>query len=62
MKLKNLLKEKDINGAQLGRRLGVSRSLVSLWVTGKAVPTTKAVLKIAEELNMPVETIMRCFE
>lgn len=59
---KALLKEKDITGAQLGRRIGVSRALVSAWMRGKSVPRTPYVPKIAEALGVSVEEIVNCFK
>lgn len=56
--LKKLLKERDIHGAQVARKLGVSRAMVSYWARGKAVPRTKYLPALAELLNVSIETLM----
>lgn len=59
--LKDYLKASDINGAQLGRRIGVKREVVSRWATGKAIPRPSNVKKIAVALNVPYNEIMEVF-
>lgn len=61
MNLRDLLKKRDINGAQAGRRLGVSRSLVSLWCCGKAVPKEKTMADLAKILGVSKKEIKSCF-
>lgn len=41
--LKRLLEEKDISGAELARRLDISKSAVSDWLKGKSLPRTDKV-------------------
>lgn len=62
MKFKELLKEKDINGAQLARRLGVHRGVVSTWVRGLSVPRTIYLKPLAKCLGVSVEELMDCFD
>lgn len=59
---KKLLKEKDITGAQLARRLKLSRGQVSYWTSGKGVPKTIYIPMIAKILNETVERVLKCFE
>ena len=61
MKFKQLLKDKDITGAQLARRINVSVYTVWKWTNGKGEPVARRMLKIAEALNVSVEEIVRCF-
>ena len=61
MTFKELLKKNDIHGAQLARKLGCERSLVSCWVTGKTRPTLDMIPKIAEILNVSVEELINIF-
>lgn len=61
MTFKNLLYEKDIRGAQLARRIKVSRSLISLWVLGKVIPKDKYIPKIAEVLSVSEDEVRKCF-
>ena len=60
-KFKKLLEEKDMSGARLGRKIGVTRSLISRWVSGKSLPRTKDIPKIAEILGVTVERVLECF-
>lgn len=62
MKFKELLKNHDMTGARLGRKIGVSRALVSVWVRERGTPTTKDLLKIAEALDVSVEELLNCFK
>lgn len=62
MSLKELLKEKDMTGAQLARRLNRTRSAVSSWVCGRAEPSVKEVRSIANALDVSVDTVLDCFE
>lgn len=62
MKFKELLKNNDMSGARLGRKIGVSRALVSVWVTERGRPTTKDLPKIAEALDISVEEVLNCFK
>lgn len=61
MKLKQLLKEKDLSAAQLSRRVGVSVYTTWKWTNNKGEPNAVHMLQIAEALNVPVEDIVRCF-
>lgn len=59
--LKDYLKQADINGAQLGRRIGVEREVISRWATGKAIPRPSNVKKMAEALNVPYLELLQVF-
>ena len=61
MNLRDLLKKRDISGAQVGRRLGVSRSLVSLWCCGKAAPKEETIADLAKILGVSKKEIKNCF-
>ena len=61
MKFKELLKEVDLNGAQLARRIGVSTEAVSQWVRGAAYPNLDRVPEIAKALGVSVERVLSCF-
>ncbi len=58
---KELLEKKDIHGAQLARRVGCDRSLVSCWVTGKTRPSLDMLPKIAKVLGVTIEEVLGCF-
>lgn len=61
MKFKKLLREKDITGAQLARRINVSVYTVWKWANGKGEPAAFRMIKIADVLGVSVEEIVRCF-
>lgn len=61
MDFKELLKKKDLHGAQLARRLGYNRTIVSAWVKGRSKPGITIVPKIAEVLGVSVEEVVACF-
>lgn len=61
IRFKELLKEKDIHGAQLSRKLGYNRTIVSTWVSGRAKPTERTIPRIAEILGVSTEEVIACF-
>ena len=61
MDSKELLKSKDLHGAQLARRLGYNRTIVSAWVKGRSKPGIDVVPKIAEILDVSVAEVVACF-
>lgn len=58
MTFKELLKEKDIHGAQLARKVGVKRCTVSRWTRGEMRPKIEEILKISQALGMSEREIM----
>ena len=61
MKFKELLKEVDLNGSQLARRLGLSTEAVSQWIRGVAYPPLSRIPTIAKVLGVSVERVLACF-
>ena len=61
MTFKELLKEKDIHGAQLARKIGCSRASISAWVLGKYTPNLKYCRLIAATLGISVIDVVNCF-
>jgi len=47
-----------MSGAELERKLGVTRSVYSQWNTGKTKPSKKRIAQIAEILEVPVESLL----
>lgn len=60
-KFKQLLMNADMHGAQLARRLGVTRAAVSSWVRGKTAPNYDKLSEIARHLNVSVAEVVKCF-
>ena len=56
--LKSLLKEKNISGAELGRRVGVSKEAISKYCKGHNIPKTSQLLKIAEYFGVSPEYLL----
>ena len=60
-KFRELLKEKDIHGAQVARKLGIKRSAVNDWARGRCKPALKHIIPLADILGVSVEMIIACF-
>ena len=61
MTFKELLKECDMHGAQLARRIGVTRAAVGKWMSGDAAPNYSKLPEIAKALNVSVDRVVQCF-
>lgn len=60
-KFQELLDEVDMSGAQVARRLKISRTAVSAWATGKSAPKWEKVPEIARALGVSVNRVSACF-
>lgn len=60
--LGTLRKEKGITQAALAVELGIKRSTVAMWETGKIKPRTDDLYAIAAVLNVSVEKVLECFK
>lgn len=49
---------RGMSGAELCRGIGYSNSIYSQWNIGKSHPSNKTLVKIAEFLQIPIETIL----
>ena len=45
--------------AELARRIGVSRQQLNNWESGFRRPTVESLLKIAQALHVPLETLIK---
>lgn len=52
--LKELMKEKRVASVQLADSVGVSKTMVSYWLSGKNFPTPDNIEAIAKALDVPV--------
>lgn len=57
LKVKELMKEKELTQADIVRLTGLSKSGISQYLSGKTYPSKKAIAKIATALNMPLEQL-----
>ena len=61
MNLKTMREAVNITRAELAKTLGLKQSSVAMWETGKSVPKTTDLPKLAKVLNVSVEEIINCF-
>lgn len=59
---RSLLKERGITQSELAIQVGKSQRLISKWVNGDCQPQINMLPKLAEVLNVSVETILECFK
>ena len=57
LRLKELLKEKGVNGKQLADMVGVSQPAISEFVTNKSHPRPELLLKIATALDVDLKDL-----
>lgn len=50
--LRYRLRERELTQAEFGRRLGVLQSQVAHWVTGRAMPSTRSLVEICNNLEV----------
>lgn len=53
--IRDRLNEFHISGAELGRRVGVSRSYIAHFISGIRTPKYELAVKLAKELNVEPE-------
>lgn len=58
-KLDKILTKKKITAYKLANDLELSRSLFSDWKSGKSMPKTDKLLRIADYLDVPVTTFIK---
>ena len=61
MQIREVRKLSGVSQIQVAQKLGISQGAVAMWETGKRIPKTTDLPKIAEALNVSVETILECF-
>lgn len=57
--LKHYLSQKDISSAQLSKKSGVSKQVISLWLSGGKPRNVEQIKKVAEVLSTTVDNL--CF-
>lgn len=57
LKIKQLREEKGLLQEELSSNLGVSRSTVSMWETGKAYPRGETLVKLAAALGCTIDEL-----
>ena len=54
-RLKDLRQEKNMGQIALAKALGVGKSIISAWETGKSEPTLSNLIKIANFFNISLD-------
>jgi transcriptional regulator with XRE-family HTH domain len=54
VKIKESLRKAGINQSQLARKLGLTRGMVSNWISGKLNPKLETLKKISEATDVPL--------
>ncbi len=57
LRLKELLKEKDITGKELAEKIGISETGMSNIVKGKSLPRQEVLLQISEILDVDIREL-----
>ena len=60
-KLEELLNERGITQTMLANELKISQSSISLWLNKKTLPRFKTMQKLADALDVDLQTIVACF-
>lgn len=55
--LTQLRKENNITQKELARQIGLKPSTISMYESGKRIPSLKTALKISSYFNIPIEQI-----
>ena len=55
----NLLQERQINGREFGRRLGMNHSSVSEWRHGKSAPSVETLFKISKYFQVSLDYLVK---
>mgnify|MGYP004482803797 CR=1 FL=1 len=59
MNIKSLRMSKSLTQSELAKALRVGRTTVAMWETGKALPRSELLPKIALELNCTVDDLLK---
>lgn len=51
----------NVTQKELAKKLGSTQQLISRWASGKGVPKTTDLPRIANALNVSVEQVLECF-
>ena len=57
--IKHIREKKNFSQNQLADLVGVDRSAIAKWETGKAKPTADNLLKLAEVLDCSIDELLR---
>lgn len=58
MNLKDIRKQKGLSQAELAKKIGVSRSAVSMWEIGASQPDNDLLLKMSRLMNVSIDALL----
>ena len=61
MKLTELRRSKNLAQTDLAKKLKICQSTVSMWERNKSTPTYRTMRKLADALDVDLQTIVACF-
>lgn len=61
MKLSELRKSKNLAQVDLAKKLNICQSTVAMWECKKSTPTYSTMQKLADALEVDLQTIFECF-
>ncbi len=59
LRLKDLLKEKEVTGKELAATVGVTENAISMIINNKRQPRFELLLQIAETLNVDIRDLFK---
>lgn len=61
MELRELRKSKNLSQQDIAKELEISKSTVSEWERGNAIPRSEKMKELANYFGEPIEKILKCF-
>lgn len=59
MNLKELRKDKDLTQVELALKLGVKNTTISMWESGKSVPSITKLQMLSQNLDCTIEDVVK---
>lgn len=58
--IQKIRSEKGITQEELAKKLAIDRSTIAKWETGKSLPRSNILIKLAQILGCTVDDLLRC--
>ncbi|MPM91147.1 hypothetical protein SDC9_138273 [bioreactor metagenome] len=59
MKIRTLRRANNLTQFELAEKVGVHRTAVTMWETGKSFPTTKTLIELARVFEVPLDELIK---
>ena len=59
MKIRTLRRANNLTQFELAEKVGVHRTAVTMWETGKSFPTTKTLIELARVFKVPLDELIK---